>query len=52
MYFIYIFTHKHTQVKRIRWLDTITNLMDIKMSKLWEKWRTGEPGGYKESDTT
>ena len=44
MYFIYIFIHKHTQVKRMRWLDTITDSMDMNLSKLREKWRTEEPG--------
>ena len=43
--------------QRMRWLDGITNSMDMSLSKLWVWWWTGKPGvlqsmGYKESDTT
>jgi len=43
----------------MRWLDGITDSMDMSLSKLWEtvNWRTGKlaccsPWGHKESDTT
>ena len=45
--------------QRLRWLDGITDLMDINLSKLWEivkdreVWCTAcSPWGHKESDTT
>ena len=30
--------------QRMRWLDSITDLMDIKLSKLYEIVEEGEPG--------
>ena len=38
----------------MRWLDGITDSMDMNLSKLWEivKDREDCPWGYKKSDTT
>ena len=44
--------------QRIRWLDSITDSMDMNLSKLWEivedrgAWKGYSPWGHKVSDTT
>ena len=44
--------------QRMRWLDSMTDSMDMNLSKLWEimkdrqPWRAAVHGGCKESDWT
>ena len=48
---------KRRRPQRMRWLDGITDSMDMRWSKLWETVKDGKPGvlqfvGHKEPDTT
>ena len=44
--------------QKMKWLDDITDSMDVNLSKLWETvkdmetWRASVNGGHKESDMT
>ena len=35
---------RRKEQQRMRWLDSITNSMDMIPSKVWRYWRTEEPG--------
>ena len=30
--------------QRMRWLDSISQSMDMNLNNFWEMWKTGEPG--------